>query len=229
MEILGLFAKTAASFEFSGSPEQAAQRLSSLIAPSIFKSWTREAVIGKATPDRVVLYRHRPFIRNSFIPRFVGRFSIENGRTVLSGAFSMHPFVRLFVVAWFSFLLVACLGSLAVLVTGAAVAERAMAALVPGAMALFGVALVRFGRWWARSRPGLHQQRRPHGAASEPLRLRRRRPAAGSPRILHANVPTSARRARHPLPRADGRRDLDGLRLVSRADRARASASPRRL
>ena len=153
MEILGLFAKTPASFEFEGSPEQAAQRLSSLIAPSIFKSWTREAVIGKATPDRVVLYRHRPFVRNSFIPRFVGRFSVENGRSVLSGSFSLHPWVRWFMVAWFSFLLVASFGLLAALFTGVAVAERVIAVLVPGAMALFGVALARFGRWWARTDP----------------------------------------------------------------------------
>ena len=49
-------------------------------------------------------------------------------------------------------------------------------------------------------------------------------PRTGSPWILLGDVPESARMARHALPRANGCRDLDGMRLVSRADRAGACA-----
>lgn len=150
MEIIGLFSRTPETFEFSGSPEQAARRLSSLIRSSVFKTWRTEAVIGRATPDRVVLYRHRPFVRNSFIPRFVGRFVVENGRTLLSGSFSIHPLVRWFMVVWFSFLLIASLGFLSTL-AGAHGGTTPLIILVPLGMMLFGAALVRFSRWWART------------------------------------------------------------------------------
>jgi hypothetical protein len=152
-EIVGLFTRTPARFEFPGSPDQAADRLSSLISPSIFKSWSKQSVIGKATPNRVVLYRHRPYVRNSFIPRFVGQFSIENGRTVLSGAFSLHPFTRWFMIFWLSFVSLRLLGLLTSFLTGAPLRERATAIVMTSGMALFGIALVRFGRWCARSDP----------------------------------------------------------------------------
>jgi hypothetical protein len=151
MEILGLFSKTHVSFAFSGSPEQAAGRLSSLIAPNILKTWRREAVVGKSMPHRVVLYRYRPFVRNSFIPRFVGRFSVDSGCTVLTGAFSLHPIVRWFTVAWLSFVLAPLAGIVTDPVTGPRFTGRGTEALTLVAMALFGMGLVRFGRWCART------------------------------------------------------------------------------
>ena len=153
VQIVGLFARTHARFEFAGSPEQAAVRLSSLIAPSVFRTWLKQSVVGKATPSKVVLYWHRPFVRNSFTPRFVGHFSIENGVTVLSGSFSLHPVVRWFMVAWLSLVFVPLVSSLVSDLAGIASLEGATGVPITTVMALSGIALVRFGRWCARADP----------------------------------------------------------------------------
>lgn len=65
----------------------------------------------------------------------------------------MHPFVKIFMIVWFSFLGVFSVIMLTSVVAGhAAIQGSAVLGLViPAGMAIFGVALVKFGRWLVRN------------------------------------------------------------------------------
>ena len=65
----------------------------------------------------------------------------------------MHPFVKIFMIVWFSFL-----GVFSVIMLISAFAGQAdiqgspvLGPVIPAGMAAFGVALVKFGRWLGRS------------------------------------------------------------------------------
>ena len=65
----------------------------------------------------------------------------------------MHPFVKVFMIVWMSFLSV--LSVLMVITVFAARADvhgsPVLGLVIPPGMAAFGVALVKFGRWLGRS------------------------------------------------------------------------------
>ncbi|TMQ54627.1 MAG: hypothetical protein E6K74_05470 [Candidatus Eisenbacteria bacterium] len=86
-------------------------------------SWSGHAgskpILGKFSETGFRLQKRR-YYRNEFAPFFYGRFVSAYRGTVIEGEFRMHPFVRAFIVIWFSFLVA------------------------------FGVALVMFGRWLGR-------------------------------------------------------------------------------
>lgn len=96
-----IFESQPVSFSADGSPEEAAERLSGRVKTSVFRTYLSEAVVGKVSVDKVFLYRHQPTFRNSFRPVFTGRFVLSEGTTVLTGEFTTHPSVRVFVSIWF--------------------------------------------------------------------------------------------------------------------------------
>jgi len=101
-----IFGSHPASYPAIGSPADAAERLSMHVQQSVFRTMFTEAIVGKVTVDKVVLSRYRPWIRNSFNPVFRGRFVFLDGRTMLTGVFGLHKFVKIFMSVWFGFLLV---------------------------------------------------------------------------------------------------------------------------
>jgi hypothetical protein len=114
----------------------------------------REGVCGKVSEDRVRLYRVIPFVNNSFIPIFTGSFKRADGSVVLSGSFSMHPFVKIFMTVWFTGVIS---GSVLMAIqvfrgvgTGKAFAVTP-ALLIPMVMVLFGILLVKVGKWFSRN------------------------------------------------------------------------------
>src|SRR5262245_27231057 len=99
-------ASTPARFDVPGSPEEGVRLLKNVVHSSFFPPLTRQALLGRVTSTRVTLWRHRPFVQNSFIPVFSGEFTSEGGRIVLSGRFAMHKFVRVGPIIGFCFALV---------------------------------------------------------------------------------------------------------------------------
>ena len=155
-KLLGPFiASTPASFDVPGSAEEGVRLLKNVVHSSLFPPLTHQALLGRVTPSRVTLWRHRPFVQNSFTPMFSGTFISMNGRTVLSGRFAMHKFVRVGLVLGvsFSLLLVVFL-----LVTFPAAfstpIEKLTMLLVPLVVSIFSLGLTHFGWWLARGDVG---------------------------------------------------------------------------
>jgi len=133
-----------------------ARLASSVDAERLGFSWSGYAgsrpILGKLRGATFRLQKRR-YYRNSFAPFFFGRFVAADGGTLIEGEFRMHPFVKVFMVVWFSFLSV-----FSVIVLISVFARQAdvqgspvLGLVIPAGMAAFGIALVKFGRWLGRS------------------------------------------------------------------------------
>ena len=115
-------------------------------------SWSGYAgtseVLGRIRGMSFRLQKRR-YYRNSFAPFFYGQFASADGGTIITGEFKMHPFVRVFMAFWFSFLAVFVLAALLLPSRGQpeAAGGRAFMLLVAGVLAAFGVGLTKFGQW----------------------------------------------------------------------------------
>jgi hypothetical protein len=109
-------------------------------------------ILGKLR-DTTFRLQKRRYYRNSFAPFFFGRLVASDGGTLIEGEFRMHPFVRVFMTVWFSFLGLFSLTMLITVIAGRAEAQRtaALGLVIPAGMAAFGVALIKFGRWLGRN------------------------------------------------------------------------------
>ena len=96
---------------------------------------------------------------NSFGPYFYGKLKPTMTGTEISGEFRIHPFVLAFMAFWFGGVIliggIVAFTSLAQLVTGhydhAKNANPLVGIFVPLIMVIFGIALVKFGKWLGRS------------------------------------------------------------------------------
>jgi hypothetical protein len=140
-----------ATFEVPGSAEEGARLLRNVVRSSFFPPLTRQALLGRVTPSRVSIWRHRPLIQNSFIPVYYGRFLDQDGRTVLTGRFAMHRFTSGFMMFWL-LAVVAFLVFAMVKVPFATnpMREKVLFFVVPVLMLAFGLGFVHLGRWFAR-------------------------------------------------------------------------------
>lgn len=110
-------------------------------------------VLGTIQGDTIRLQIRR-YYRNSFAPRYHGRLRCVRDGTAIEGEFRMHPFVRVFMAIWFSFLAFFLVAVLASFVTGRAEVRSSnnlALLLIPLGMAAFGVLLIKFGQWLGRS------------------------------------------------------------------------------
>jgi hypothetical protein len=103
--------------------------------------------------------RQKRSYRNSFCPFFYGKMIQTEKGAEISGEFRIHPFVVAFMALWFGFLIlgggIIFFTSLTQLVTGhydhTKEANPLVGIFVPIIMAIFGIALVKFGKWLGRS------------------------------------------------------------------------------
>ena len=110
-------------------------------------------VIAKIRGNRFRLFAQGSrYVNNSFAPFFYGRLEADTSGTRIVGQFKMHPFVRIFMIAWFGGLAAGSLGLLVASIAGKVEPQAPLILVVgaPLAMFLFGFGLVRFGRWLAR-------------------------------------------------------------------------------
>jgi hypothetical protein len=108
-------------------------------------------ILGKLR-DTGFRFQKRRYYHNSFAPFFFGRFVASDSGTLIEGEFRMHPFVKVFMIAWFSFLAVSTVIVFVSVIAGRADVQGnpALGLGIPAGMAAFGVALVKFGRWLSR-------------------------------------------------------------------------------
>ena len=141
-----LYPSRPASFAALGTVDQAVRRLRGAVKRVALQTPFREGLVGKVTPSRGVLTRHRPWKRNSFSPTFVGRFVQLPGGARLEGVFTLHPMVKWFMRLWFSFLLLFLFAVVGRIVTQPRMGEELLLVVIIQAMIAFGTGMVRMGR-----------------------------------------------------------------------------------
>src|SRR5437016_14676948 len=83
-----------AEFESDFDLPESVRRLSAATSRSVFSALTHQAAAGKVSESRVSLQRVIPFFGNGMKPFFFGKFDVRDGRTILSGQFTLHWFVK---------------------------------------------------------------------------------------------------------------------------------------
>jgi hypothetical protein len=142
-------------------PAECAARLASTIdrERSLLFSSTAllgsKPVIGQASESSLRL-RKRIRYRNSFQSFLFATMRPQQGGTLISGTFAMHPMVRTFMFVWFGF--VAVIGGALTLATVRGTLSSSdgnshspMGVIIPVGMLCIGLALIRFGRYLARN------------------------------------------------------------------------------
>jgi hypothetical protein len=108
-------------------------------------------VVGRVSGGSVRL-RKRIGYRNSFQTFLIGSLKGRDGATIFRGRAGMHPFVTGFMAVWFSLLVLIGGAAFAAAVGGLIAGQgQPLGAIIPPLMLVFGVGLVCFGRWLARS------------------------------------------------------------------------------
>jgi hypothetical protein len=147
-----LYGSVPAQWECAYGLDESVARLRAATRKSLFSVLAEPAAVGKVTEMRVSLQRVIPMVRNSFKPFFFGQFVTREGRVFLTGRFTMHGTVKVFMSFWFGFLALTVIGSVAAaLVAPAGRGPGLLFLLFPLGMCGFGIGLVRFGTWLARN------------------------------------------------------------------------------
>ena len=107
-------------------------------------------ILAKINGAAFRLQKRRTY-RNSFAPFFYGKLMAAENGTLIEGEFKMHPAARVFMVFWFSFLAVMTVTALLLPSSGNSESGRVAVLLVVAGLAVFGVALVKFGGWLGRN------------------------------------------------------------------------------
>ena len=136
-----------------------ARLASSTDLKGITLSWDPEAlgtVMGEFRGSAFRLHT-RKYYSNSFAPFFYGQLSSVDGGTMLEGTFRMHPFVRLFMVFWFAFLVI--FGLAAIIVPAAKYSASGLSrnwyAAGLAILAVLGVAMILIGKWLGSGEQGV--------------------------------------------------------------------------
>jgi len=94
----------------------------------------------------------KKYYSNSFTPFFYGKLTEADGGTVLEGDFRLHPFIRLFLLFWISFLLIFAASAIIVPPQPhpASGLNRGLFYMGLALLTVLGIGFVQFGRWLAR-------------------------------------------------------------------------------
>ncbi len=117
-------------------------------------SWSGYAgskpIVGRFRDTSFRLQKRR-YYHNSFAPFFYGRFVASGRDTLIEGEFRMHPSVKVLMILWFSFLAFVFVTTLVSSSRGGVGGDWASRLVIPAALAVFVVVLVKFGQWLGRS------------------------------------------------------------------------------
>ena len=149
--INSVYGSTPAQFISDYSLEESGVRLSdALKKPSIFSGGPHGALVGRVTNSDVWFARVIHLQMNCCKPVFYGSFSSDGHRVILSGHFTMHGFIKVFMTAWFGFALLWIV--LAVDAFSSGQPGEGFHHLASGIVVfLLGVAGVKLGQWVSRN------------------------------------------------------------------------------
>jgi hypothetical protein len=145
-----LYGSTPAEFVSAYGLSESVARLAAATKRSVFSSWGETSAVGKVSESQVRLQRVIPMMNNSFKPLFFGRFAVRDGVTVLTGRFTLAPFVKIFMTVWFGMLLLIGCGFLVSGIKSEGSAPQ-LFLFQPLLMVGGGVLLVAFGKWLSRN------------------------------------------------------------------------------
>ena len=151
-----LFKKTEAQYESNYPMDESASRLKGMVKSGWNPFTMKPGVYGKVSEDRVRLYRVNPLVRNSFIPIFIGVFRYSEGKVVLVGTYSTHVFVRIFMGAWFTLVIMGMVfASLHIFQEltskGTKIFDLNPMLLIPYGLFVFGALVIKVGKWFSRN------------------------------------------------------------------------------
>jgi hypothetical protein len=117
-------------------------------------SWdtaTPGAVLGEFRGPVFRLHTKK-YYSNAFAPFFYGKLTEVDGGTVLEGDFRLHPFIRLFLLFWLSFLILFGVSPIIVPAPQHPASGLSRCWFYAGLalLAVLGVGFVQCGRWMAR-------------------------------------------------------------------------------
>lgn len=136
-------------FESSFGLTESIERLRAATRRSMFAALAQQEAVGTVEASRVSLQRVIPMVRNSFKPFFRGRFLMENDRVILTGRFTLHGVVKVFMAFWFG--VTACFTVLTTLMPFVGPGKAWQGPLFGLAMMATGIAVVALCRWFARN------------------------------------------------------------------------------
>jgi len=144
-----LYGSISVRFASPYSVHESISRLSAIIEPSVFSSFTRQCAVGIVTEKKVCIQRVIPFVGNAWKPFFYGTFSSTGAGSVLEGTFKLSLFMRIFMSVWFGFIAFWTLLSTFVVLTKSP--TELWFPLFGVCMFAAGIGMVHFGKWFANN------------------------------------------------------------------------------
>ena len=144
-----LYGSISVRFASPYSVNESISRLSAIVEPSVFSSFTRQCAVGTVTEKKVRIQRVIPFVGNAWKPFFYGTFSSTGTGFVLEGAFKFSVFTRIFMSVWFGFIAFWTLLSTFVVLTKSP--TELWFPLFGVCMFAAGIGMVHFGKWFANN------------------------------------------------------------------------------
>jgi hypothetical protein len=101
----------------------------------------------------------KKYYSNAFAPFFYGKLTAVEGGAILEGSFRMHPFARLFMVFWLSFLLLFGLAAIIVPAPQSLPSGLGRGCFYAGLviLAVLGAGLIQLGKWLGRGEQAVIQ------------------------------------------------------------------------
>ena len=136
------------------SVEECHRRLKESVETSFFPYFSSKKVTGRVSREFISISKKIIYM-NSFQTVFRASLKSSGEGTELIGTFDLHPFVKIFMYFWLGFLFLVG-GTIFIFTLYSFVIKKApididliMGILIPSGMALFGVALLFVGKWFA--------------------------------------------------------------------------------
>ncbi len=136
------------------SMEECQMRLKGAVDTSFPPYFSSKQVAGRVSKDSISI-RKRIRYRNSFQTVLRASLKPSENRTKLFADIGLHPFVKIFMFIWFGSLIL--IGGLIFITSLSSLAKETsadigtiMGILIPLGMAIFGIALLKFGKYLAR-------------------------------------------------------------------------------
>jgi hypothetical protein len=142
-------------FRSPHSIEECHRRLKESVDTSFFPFFSSKQVAGKVSKNSISI-RKRISYRNSFQTVLRGSLNPTTNGTEIMSTIGLHPFVKIFMIIWFCGLIIIG-GMIIVIALSSFFRENSptdigsiMGILIPPGLTVFGIALLKFGKYLAR-------------------------------------------------------------------------------